>query len=127
MMGKYELLGKFLKNQKLDRIPMTFAEIERILNAKLPASKKSRAFWSNNPENNVMTREWIAAGFETEDVDTQTEKLVLRRKTPRKKTKGKRHPIFGCMAGMVTVAEGYDLTTPTGDDWEVGYFGEERK
>ncbi len=124
-MGKYEPLRQFLKKQKADRIPLTFKEIERILNAKLPAtSKRQRSWWSNNPDNNVMTREWIAAGFETEAVDTEQGQLVMRRKKRAKKIHNERHPIFGFVKGMVTVAPGYDLTTPTGDDWKVGYFGE---
>ena len=48
---------------------MTFAEIEALLGEKLPASKQYPAWWSNNPSNNPMTKEWLAAGFQTESVE----------------------------------------------------------
>jgi hypothetical protein len=129
-MSKYEALGVFLKAQKHEFIPMTFSEIEQVLDAKLPESKKYPAWWSNNPSNNVMTKQWLDAGYETESVDTQRGKLVFRRKkhaSLAKQKNGERAPIFGCMKGMLTIAPGYDLSTPTGDDWisgQIGGFGE---
>ena len=122
-MGKYEPLGQFLRGQRRDRISMTFADIEQILNAKLPASKQHRAWWSNNPNNNVMTREWLEAGYETESVDIESGKLVFRRVVKSKQKKEARSPIFGCMKGMITIAPQYDLTTPSGEDWGDGRIG----
>lgn len=123
-MGKYEPLGKFLRSQRLERISMTFGEIEQILKAKLPDSKRNRAWWSNNPDNNVMTKEWLEAGYETEAVDIKTGKLVFRR--VKKSQPAERHAIFGCMKGMFTLAKDYDPTAPTGEDWESGDLGDGR-
>jgi hypothetical protein len=123
-MGKYEPLGQFLSKQKRNRISMTFAEIEKILNAKLPASKTSRAFWSNNPDNNVMTRVWVDAGFETEDVNPQSSSLVfhrkLKRRSKRSNHKNDWNNIFGSMKGMITFAPGFDPTSPaySAKEWE---------
>lgn len=123
-MGKYEPLGNYLRSKKLERIAMSFAEIERIINAKLPPSKLHRAWWSNNPDNNVMTREWLDAGYETESVDTASGRLVFRRnKPPQNGKKGQRASIFGCMKDMVTLAPDYDPTAPTGEDWLTGEIG----
>ncbi|MEA2936481.1 MAG: hypothetical protein QOD74_3127, partial [Variibacter sp.] len=59
---------------------MTFAEIERITGSKLPPkAQHQRAWWSNNPSNNVMTKVWLEAGYETERVDMAGRKLVFRR------------------------------------------------
>ena len=59
-MSKYEPLGDYLKKQDRERIPMTFAEIERVTGVKLPASaSKHRPWWSNNPHNSVMTKVWL--------------------------------------------------------------------
>lgn len=123
-MGKYEPLGKFLRSQQLERITLSFAEIERILKAKLPASKMHRAWWSNNPDNNVMTREWLEAGYETEAVDVNAGKLVFRKQKKVLPVNG-RHPIFGCMKGLMTLAEGYDPAAPMelDDDWDAEYSG----
>ena len=124
-MGKYEPLGQFLRGQKLGRINISFAEIERIIHAKLPASKKHRAWWSNNPTNNVMTQQWLDAGYETESVDIESGKLVFRRfKEASKKTR--RKSLYGCMAGMLTFAPDFDPTAPLGEDWLVGDQGKNR-
>ena len=117
-MGKYEPLGKFLRSQRLGRIAMSFSEIERIINAKLPPSKKYPAWWSNNPHNNVMTREWLEAGYETESVDPGSGKLVFRRRAKSGIDKNALRPsIFGCLKDMVTLAPGFDPAAPMGDDW----------
>lgn len=127
-MGKYEPLGEFLRSQRLERINMTFNEIERILKAKLPDSKKHRAWWSNNPNNNVMTREWLDAGYETESVDIASGKLVFRRNKKQNAGKGTRISIFGCMKDLFTLTPGYDPTLPTGEDWLKGdILGQGRK
>ena len=132
-MGKYEPLGEFLRAQKTAQIPMTFSEIERLLGARLPKSKKSRAWWSNNQDNNVMTRQWLDAGFETASVDIEAGKLVFRRKDgempqePAETKPNGRAPIFGCMKGMFTVEDGYDLTSPMElePDWDRKYYPED--
>jgi hypothetical protein len=130
-MGKYAPLKTFLLEQGPDRIPMTFKEIEKLLNVSLPASKRYPAWWSNNPSNNTMTREWLEAGFETEAVDTQSEKLVFRRvrkPPPMASAEGggvrsseavplRHHPIFGCMKGTLTILPGVDLTEPADPEW----------
>ena len=128
-MGKYEPLGKFLRSQKLERIAMSFSEIERVINSKLPPSKKYPAWWSNNPDNNVMTREWLDAGYETESVDIASGKLVFRRNKKQNAGKGAQRPsIFGCMKDLFTLAPGYDPTAPTGEDWLKGdILGQGRK
>lgn len=121
-MGKYEPLGQFLRGERRQRIAMTFAEIERILGARLPPSKQHRAWWSNNPDNNVMTREWLDAGYETESVDTVSGKLVFRRRAEAPAKKAARPSIFGCMKGMVTFAPGFDPTEPAFPESDWGNF-----
>ena len=126
-MGKYEPLRRFLESRKSATVAMTFAEVEKILSFKLPASHRYRAWWSNNGFNNVMTKEWLAAGFRTEQVDIDGRKLVFRRaqstseRNERTLSAGEkqpyRHPGFGLMKGLTTIAPGTDLTAPTGGDW----------
>jgi len=63
-MSKYGALGEFLKRQRGDLVPMTFAEIEKVTGAKLPASAlKHRPWWSNNAKNSVMTQIWLDCGL----------------------------------------------------------------
>lgn len=126
-MGKYEPLGAFLRSQRTHEVPMTFAEIERITGVKLPPSaQRHRAWWSNTPSNNVMTKVWLEAGFESEQVDMNARKLVFRRigkadsaaaapATAAKK--GERHPLFGALKDVTLIPPGVDLTEPADPDW----------
>jgi hypothetical protein len=125
--SKYDALGAFLKNQRSDRVPMSFADVERVTGRKLPPSAaKHRPWWSNNPDNSVMTRVWLDAGFESEQVDMAGRKLVFRRvhrplDSPGGESgggrEGKYHPLFGALKGSIRVAPGTDLTKPTDPDW----------
>src|SRR6185437_11431391 len=96
---------------------MTFAEIERVTGVKLPPSaSKHRPWWSNNPDNSVLTKVWLDAGYESEQVDMEKRKLVFRRVRPVKAAGGKDdefiHPAYGAMQGLVRIMPGVDLTQP---------------
>jgi len=129
-MGKYEPLTRFLARASGPEVPMTFAEIEQVTGHPLPASKQYPAWWSNNPSNNVMTKAWLAAGFQTERVDIGGERLVFRRVEDRGERKASATPqapalegtlperIRARLGGMVTVAPGVDLTSPVSDLWD---------
>ncbi len=126
-MGKYEPLRSYLESRGTEEVPMTFAEIERVLGSKLPNSKSHPAWWSNNPSNNVMTRVWLEAGYKSERIDIGGEKLVFRRdassaKSGRATSGGLRGGILerlrAALGGTVHVPEGVDLTEPTGEIWD---------
>ena len=125
-MGKYSRLGEFLKAQRTKEVPMTFAEIERVIGGKLPPnSPQYPAWWSNNPSNNVMTKVWLGAGFRTEQVDVKSRKVVFRRVEQKSSEpsptapprKGERHPLFGALKGLVRIPPGADLTEPADPEW----------
>src|SRR5213594_3770057 len=78
--NKYEQLTEFLRRQSRAVVRMSFDEIERVIGAKLPPSATHhRAWWSNNAQNNVMTKAWKDAGFESEDVDMKGRRVAFRR------------------------------------------------
>lgn len=128
-MSKYAPLAKFLRNAPHPEVPMSFVEIEKLIGHDLPASsRKYPAWWSNNPSNNVMTRAWLDAGFQTERVDVPRARVVFRRVRGRPSgspddgsspvSRGaRRHRIFGCMAGSITTSPGVDLTAPADPAW----------
>lgn len=131
-MSKYEPLGAYLKSKGTAAVPMTFAEIERVVGESLPHSKTIRAWWSNNPSNNVMTKVWLAAGYKTEQVDIEGQKLVFARTEPDDGNGNshresapltshgsgpKRNPLFGWLKGKLTIAQGTDLTEPADPTW----------
>lgn len=132
-MGKYQPLRNFLEDRTASEIRMTFDEVEKVLGFKLPKlSKGQRPWWSNNPGNNVMTKEWLAAGFRTEQVDVEREQLVFRRVTASSSVRSddppraedqegskhrRRHPAFGALKDVTWIAPGVDLTEPADPEW----------
>lgn len=128
-MGKYEPLTKFLSDQPVDEIRMSFNEIERVIGDRLPASARNhRAWWSNNPNNSVMTKAWLDAGFRSEQVDMGGRKVVFRRSgvaahAERKRERGQ-HPLIGCMKDVTWIAPGTDLTQPAMPEWGEMAYGD---
>jgi hypothetical protein len=126
--SKYQPLTNYLRMQRAERVRMSFAEIERVIGAKLPNSADShRAWWSNNPTNNVMTQAWLDAGFESEQVDLKGRKLVFRRmhaSAPSSASSSGAHAggglsgklaLFGWLRGTIVAAG--DLTEPADPEW----------
>ncbi len=137
-MSKYDRLGTYLREQRMNEVPMTFAEIERVVETKLPKSQESQAWWSNSPSNNVMTKVWLSAGFETTQVDMERKRLVFKRVVASQTASGmtedardveyaenkspRRSPLFGALQGTFTIEPGYDLAQPALDeDWEQAF------
>jgi hypothetical protein len=124
-MGKYEPLADHLRKLGLGRVRMRFEEIEKVLGFPLPpSSRKHRAWWSNNPANNVMTHAWIDAGYQTEEVDIEHRNLVFRSiapggagDAPVSPPEGAPHTLFGCLRGTVTFIGELDLTEPADPEW----------
>jgi hypothetical protein len=59
-MSKYEPLTNFLSSSKRAVVELTFREIERIIDDRLPASAiKHRAFWSNNETGHAHAQAWL--------------------------------------------------------------------
>ncbi len=122
---KYAPLTAHLRAQRSDQLRMTFAEIERVIGAKLPPSASShRGWWSNNSSNNVMTKAWLEAGYQSEQVDLSGRKLVFRRTASRATPatssttndgSSNKLALFGWLRG--TVVSAGDLTEPADPEW----------
>src|SRR5258708_966828 len=127
-MGKYEPLGAFLRNQRAREVPLTFSEIEKITGVKLPPkAQHHRAWWSNNSSNNVMTKVWLEAGYESARVDMSARKSVFRGvakageaggglANPYAPSEG-RHPMRGALRDIPFVPPGVDLPEPADPEW----------
>jgi hypothetical protein len=137
--SKYAPLGEYLARQNRDSVSLSFGEVEKILGFKLPHSAyQQRAWWSNNGNNNVMTRIWREAEFRSRDVDMERRKVVFQRKkvehpapinerqesmkrlrahftAARQHQETPRHPLRGALKGVIRLARGTDLTKPTGN------------
>lgn len=127
-MGKYSPLQSFLADHSAQEVPMTFEEIEKLVGGALPpVALKHRAWWSNNPSNNVMTKAWLNAGYKTARVDMDGHKLVFVRvgeDNPKVSAayisppKGFLVRLRAALAGTLKIADGADLTQPSGEIWD---------
>lgn len=129
--SKYQPLESWLSAHPADEAVLAFEEIEAILGLKLPrAAHTHRAWWSNNPSNNVMTRAWLAAGYRSARVDMEGRRLVFRRAGSGPAVDGVRpargpapaapllERLWASLGGTVRTPEGVDLTDPVGDAWD---------
>ncbi|MFN8643709.1 MAG: hypothetical protein U0802_19385 [Candidatus Binatia bacterium] len=133
-MTKYQPLEDYLAARPESEVPMTFAEIEKVIGAALPASASRREWWSNNERSSVITRAWKRAGFRSANVDMPGRRLVFRRgasrsgaaaapvapvvpeTAPAYPTRG-RHPLRGALKGLIGLARGTDLAAPADAEW----------
>lgn len=147
-MSKYEPLTSFLRAKRGREVRLSFSEIEALIGQKLPAkSKAHRAWWSNNPSNNVLTKAWLAAGYKSAHVDMAGEKLSfvpdaaegfaemqqaefkpVKPAETEQQSGNKapfRHPAWGALKGMITLLPDVDYTEPAYKDWK-SLYGEDR-
>ncbi|MDE0051642.1 MAG: hypothetical protein OXO52_17770 [Rhodospirillales bacterium] len=137
-MSKYAALEAHLRESGQNTVPMTFADIERVIGSDLPPSAfKHRPWWSNNPSNSSITQSWLKAGYKTENVDMAGKKLVFAKAAQYSLPPGSEAPalrdeapapavasggflsrVFGVLEGTVTIKPGTDLTAPIDTKWD---------
>ena len=81
--GKYQRLYTHLCSLTIQEWRATFGEIESVIGFELPMSARlHRPWWSNQTGGNGHSQAlaWTAAGWETTEVDMDSETLLLRRK-----------------------------------------------
>ena len=148
LMSKYAPLKAYLKAQVTSEIPMTFAEIEKVLGAPLPATAfRARSWWANQPSGHAQAKAWLEAGYVTAKVDMEGRTLSFLQKAmpavgtssvkpasgfadagqdftdPRQFTTDCRHPAYGALEGTFWIDPAWDLAQPTlseeeMDEWE---------
>lgn len=79
-MSKYDPLRRYLEGRHDEELPLTFAEVEKVLGFPLPPSAKVHAtWWSNNTGTHVGVSAWRDAGWKTSRVDLGGEHVVFVR------------------------------------------------
>lgn len=134
VMSKYESLTNHLARIGSPELVMTFAQLEEILGAPLPASARThRPWWANSAHGHVQSKGWLDAGYHSEQVDLVGEKLTfkkVRQASPNAasahNTTSQRHPLVGWAKGSVKVPAGVDLTEPMFSDAEMDSYLSEK-
>jgi hypothetical protein len=129
-MSKYESLAKHLARVNAPELVMTFAQVEEILGAPLPASARThRPWWANSAHGHVQSKGWLDAGYVSKEVDLEEERLLfvkLNQANIRDAKDQSLTPVLGWAAGSVKVAAGVDLTAALYSDSEVEGFLNEK-
>ena len=79
--GKYQRLYSYLCSLPDREWKVSFADIETVLGFELPESARfHRPWWSNQIDGHSQAIAWMAAGWETAEVDVRGEALLFRRR-----------------------------------------------
>ena len=78
--SKYYPLYQHLRQSEADEVTLSFAAIEQLLSAQLPATARTqRAWWSNRRQGAVQANAWMGAGYHVEEVDLAAEQVTFRK------------------------------------------------
>lgn len=76
---RYRALSAYLKNSNLDRIKMSFSEIENIIGFSLsPSAYKNRANWANSTSQSLACS-WLKVGYKTVEVNITAMYVVFEK------------------------------------------------
>jgi hypothetical protein len=122
---KYDTLKAHLQKQTSAKVRMSFAEVANAAKVKLPASAyRYPSWWANDPAHHAQARAWTEAGYRTENVDVQGQRVefVRAERSAGRSTPAKKHPLAGAMKGTFTVRD-WDVTQAALDpdelaEWE---------
>ncbi len=79
-MSKYDPLKHYLESRSGSEIPLSFAQIEGVLDFSLPASaRRHQAWWANTGGAHVHAVAWLDAGWRTSRVDLGGQHVVFRK------------------------------------------------
>jgi hypothetical protein len=112
---KYEALWSYLRAQRQPRIRLSFADVARRAEVKLPASAYGHAaWWANDSTSHVQAKAWLDAGYKTENVNIAAQTVEFVRadragvqemqQTEFQHQAGaplKKHPAAGALKGHV--------------------------
>jgi predicted DNA-binding protein (MmcQ/YjbR family) len=83
MTGKYSSLETYLRELPSTQaeVTLSFAQIEKIINSKLPASAyEDNRWWEHETEGNHMNkRAWVTAGWRVDEVDVKKKRAKFKR------------------------------------------------
>lgn len=78
-MSRYEPLSRYLESRREAEAPLTFSDIERILNRSLPPSARLHQPWWANTASHSHAEAWLRVGWKTSQVDLAGQRVVFFR------------------------------------------------
>ena len=86
--GRYEPLTRYLETRREPLAPLTFREVERVLNRSLPRSARVHQPWWANTTTHSHADAWLRVGWKTRQVDLAGERVVFVRDAAAKRPHG---------------------------------------
>jgi len=86
--SKYAPLARYLSQQPraLDRLMLTFEEIEKIIGADLPAAARNhRAWWANDTTAHVQSAQWLDVSWRVVSINMNEERVIFARARDRER------------------------------------------
>ncbi len=80
--SRYDRLAHWLRGQsrKTDRVQLSFAQVEQIIESQLPESaRKHRAWWANDSHAHVQSISWLAADWKVSHINMDQEMVTFSR------------------------------------------------
>lgn len=82
--SRYAPLAAFLQAQPGDRVVLSFADVEKIIDGPLPAyARKHPSWWANDSVGHVQSRQWLQVGWRMYTTSIAEEKVTFYRPTER--------------------------------------------
>jgi DNA-binding XRE family transcriptional regulator len=77
---KYYPLHLFLRQSNADQLTLTFANVQSLLNGRLPnGARGNRSWWSNRRSGSAQAAAWLSAGYVVAELDLKNEWVVFRK------------------------------------------------
>ena len=73
--GGYNGLREYLERSPSRSVTVTFREIERIVDRRLPPSARRHRAWWTNDGSHTQARQWLAAGWRVDMLDAVNERV----------------------------------------------------
>lgn len=86
--SRYAPLAIWLQQQPLkpERLPLTFKQIEEILDEALPTSaRQHRSWWANDSVGHVQSQQWLEVGWRVSNISITDERVTFTRIKDREK------------------------------------------
>lgn len=117
--SKYAPLARFLTDQpdNQERVTLSFAEIERIIGASLPAAAgEHRAWWANDEKAHVQSGQWLKVNWRVASINMTMERVTFARARDRERAY---IDFFSSVQNDLRKAAGFPLfaANPLGTNW----------
>lgn len=85
--SRYAPLAVWLRDQvnpSLDKVTLTFEQVENIIQDQLPSSaRKHRAWWANDTVSHPQSQQWLEVGWRVSNVNISEERVIFSRMDER--------------------------------------------